>query len=81
LGSKVKVTKDNKGKTAPFFRESSSGALSCAALLVGAATPVGKSARVVELDGAGNTVEENSSVSCLQCFDTVGWAAGRASGP
>jgi len=31
-------------------------------------------------DGAGNTVEENSSVfsiilmrSCLQCFDTVGW--------
>jgi len=38
-------------------------------------------------DGTGNTVEENSSVfslseyaSCLQCFDTVGWAAGRASG-
>ena len=39
-------------------------------------------------DGAGNTVDENSSVpnpnalfaSCLQCFDTVGWAAGRASG-
>jgi len=33
-------------------------------------------------DGAGNTVEENSSkcASCLQCFDTVGWAAGRASG-
>jgi len=36
-------------------------------------------------DGAGNTVEENSSVfslirMCLQCFDTVGWAAGRASG-
>jgi len=44
-------------------------------------------------DGAGNTIEENSSVfsliqmryalqctSCLQCFDTVGWVAGRASG-
>ena len=38
-------------------------------------------------DSAGNTVEENSSVfsliritSCLQCFDTVGWATGRASG-
>ena len=38
-------------------------------------------------DGAGNTVEENSIVfsvirmrSCLQCFDTVGWAARRASG-
>jgi len=37
-------------------------------------------------DGADNTAEENSSVfsltecaSCLQCFDTVGWAAGRAS--
>jgi len=37
-------------------------------------------------DGADNTVEENSIVfsliqcaSCLQCFDTVGWAAGRAS--
>jgi len=39
-------------------------------------------------DGAGNATEENSSVfsliwiaSCLQCFDTVGWAAGRASNP
>jgi len=39
-------------------------------------------------DGAGNTVEENSSIfsliectSCLQCFDTVSWVAGRASGP
>ena len=38
-------------------------------------------------DGAGNIVEENSSIcsriwmrSCLQCFDAVGWAAGRASG-
>ena len=38
-------------------------------------------------DGAGNAVEENSSAfsllkcaSCLQCFDTVGWVAGRASG-
>jgi len=35
-------------------------------------------------DGAGNIVEENSSIfslctSCLQCFDTVGWVAGRAS--
>jgi len=31
--------------------------------------------------GASNTVEENSSVfSLIQCFDTVGWAAGRASG-
>jgi len=28
-------------------------------------------------DGAGNTTEDN----CLECFDTVGWAAGRASGP
>jgi len=40
-------------------------------------------------DGAVNTVEENSSIfsliseyaGCLQCFDTVGWAAGRASDP
>jgi len=38
-------------------------------------------------DGAVNTVEENSSVfslirmrCCLRCFDTVGLAAGRASG-
>ena len=38
-------------------------------------------------DGAGNTVEENSSVFsliqmryCLQCFDAVDWVAGRASG-
>ena len=37
--------------------------------------------------GTRNTVEENSGVfsliecaSCLQCFDTVDWAAGRASG-
>jgi len=38
-------------------------------------------------DGAGNTAEEKSSVFSLirmrylQCFDTVGWVAGRASGP
>jgi len=39
-------------------------------------------------DSAGNTTEENSSVFSLirmryfslQCFDTVGWVSGRASG-
>jgi len=37
-------------------------------------------------DGAGNTVGSllsspySECASCLQCFDTVGWAAGRASG-
>ena len=34
---KVKVTRDNKRKNAAFFRESSSGAPSCAALHAGAA--------------------------------------------
>jgi len=47
----------------------------------------GQSSPPLSGDGAGNTTEENSSIFsliqmcyCLQCFDTVGWVAGRASG-
>jgi len=35
---------------------------------------------MINSNGAGITVEENCSVFSLQCFGTVGRAAGRASG-